>query len=514
MDRITGASLRRSAGGFLILALAAQGAAAGSAGLVLPPGSTHSQADYEAAAMAAGALAGAEPAAAPQDRMLVVPASEAASQGRSSADRAPAAPHAARPFTPSQAQADPMGDDPRLRETRTHVNWVRREDGPEGELGSISFDRTRQVWNMPGASAAAAPQGGTAAQLSANRGGVPGTAAGGAARTMRSVARGGAGAAPGVIAGRPGGYRTSSAPQGRTLSGGPIGRGDRTSTGGSGLAQGLPAGAKAIGGAVGSVLRTLLPETYTKLPGASRTGRKQLTGLEYLEMSMAGQVTSTQRVGVDTTQKYGWRRTYVVRTKDGKEYETYGSPLVFDLDGDKIKLSSKLVDYDVDGDGKSDTVHDIMPGDGLLVFDADGDGIPGESGFELFGDNTDLNADGKADGFKDGFSALYALALQAVREKVLDHKALRDRALDAKELAELEEAYGLRMKVGGLHAKAVSLKKAGVRKISLLKTGSRRIRNFDRQGNDVSRQSGASFTRTDGSTGSYEDIWFDLAKKD
>ena len=48
--------------------------------------------------------------------------------------------------------------------------------------------------------------------------------------------------------------------------------------------------------------------------------------------------------------------------------------------------------------------------DAVLVFDKDGDGISGKDGSECFGNNTDLDGDGKADGYKDGFEALKALA--------------------------------------------------------------------------------------------------------
>ena len=114
-----------------------------------------------------------------------------------------------------------------------------------------------------------------------------------------------------------------------------------------------------------------------------------------------------------------------------KDYAT-ASPLSFDLEGDGIKTSDELIQYDIDGDGDLDTINDSA--DAILVFDADGDGISGEDGSECFGNNTDLDGDGVADGYKDGFEALKALADQ---EGLVD--GVYDTTLDEEDLKVLEE---------------------------------------------------------------------------
>jgi hypothetical protein len=184
-----------------------------------------------------------------------------------------------------------------------------------------------------------------------------------------------------------------------------------------------------------------------------------------------------------------------------------GSPLTLDLNGDGVKTSTRSIQYDIDGDGALDGINDISNGDGMLVIDTDGDGVSGESGHELLGDNTDLDGDGNKDGFKDGFDALRALAERAKQSGIINN----DDVLDATELQTLGNAYGLKIKTGSLNTQAVSLNQAGVTSINLSTGEKTRIQNFDGQGNDTVKQNGALFTRTDGSQGTYEDIFFQCA---
>jgi hypothetical protein len=64
-------------------------------------------------------------------------------------------------------------------------------------------------------------------------------------------------------------------------------------------------------------------------------------------------------------------------------------PLVIDLDNDGIELtdvrSGKGVLFDITGDGKQEMVSWVQPDDGLLVYDANGNGSI-DNGKELFGD--------------------------------------------------------------------------------------------------------------------------------
>lgn len=182
-------------------------------------------------------------------------------------------------------------------------------------------------------------------------------------------------------------------------------------------------------------------------------------------------------------------------------------PLVFDLDGSGITAGDSHVDYDINGDGRVERVRDIAPGNGLLAFDADQDGVPGESGLELLGDISDIDGDGKSDFPGDGFTALDFLIRRSVREGVLAPKALADRKLDSGELKSLESAYGLSMKIGGFNRPAVPLRKAGVSAIYLSAAKTRHLKESDRRGSSLTYRPGATFTRTNGSTGAYSNLW-------
>ena len=182
-----------------------------------------------------------------------------------------------------------------------------------------------------------------------------------------------------------------------------------------------------------------------------------------------------------------------------KSYNT-ASPLSFDLEGDGVKTSDELIRYDIDGDGDLDTINDSA--DAILVFDADGDGISGEDGSECFGDNTDLDGDGKADGYKDGFEALKALAN---KEGLVNGKD--DNKLDENDLKILEEKYGLQIKTDGYNSEGSSLFEAGITEINLATTDETTLhKNYDGKSNDLMTQEGATFV-VNGEEREYADIW-------
>lgn len=179
------------------------------------------------------------------------------------------------------------------------------------------------------------------------------------------------------------------------------------------------------------------------------------------------------------------------------------SPLSFDLNGDGVKTSDRVITYDIDGDGVLDKINDSN--DGVLVFDKDGDGVSGSDGSECFGNNTDLDGDGVKDGFKNGFEALLALGK---KEGLIDEKD--DMTLSADDLAILEEKHGLKMKKG-YNAQAQSLSSFGITEINLSKSAVMISKNFDNANNDLMTQEGATFT-INGKTREYADIWH--AKKE
>ena len=118
-------------------------------------------------------------------------------------------------------------------------------------------------------------------------------------------------------------------------------------------------------------------------------------------------------------------------------------------------------------------VTDLADGTGLLVFDPKLEG-EGEHalGAEMFGSGTDLSAYGieatTDDGtFDNGFDAL-----RAVAEK-LNLVGGDKQHLDANDLAFLESAIGLKMRVGGLYGEDVGLADVAVTELagSVVTTG-------------------------------------------
>lgn len=180
--------------------------------------------------------------------------------------------------------------------------------------------------------------------------------------------------------------------------------------------------------------------------------------------------------------------------------QSYGtaSPLSFDLNGDGVKTSSEKVMFDIDGDGKLDLINNSA--DGVLVFDADGNGIAGENGHEVFGDNTDLDGDGKKDGFANGFDALRALGQ---KEGLLSDS---DNTLDSSDIAKLQEKYSLGIK-SGYNGEVKNLFEVGISEINFGESNeTQTIKNFDGNNNDLMTQDGATF-KMNGETRNYADIW-------
>ncbi|MDD5627940.1 MAG: hypothetical protein PHU21_02670 [Elusimicrobia bacterium] len=218
-------------------------------------------------------------------------------------------------------------------------------------------------------------------------------------------------------------------------------------------------------------------------------------------------VVKMKLIAQTVTADGGSYLTHEVTYKDGTKAYCQTDPLVFDLGGKGIQTSGAMSQFDIRGDNKLVSVRGVSSGAGILVFDADQNGISGESGLELFGDLADLDGDGRADGFPDGFQALKALMAKAVREGVLDAETLAAGRLDSEALAQLDRSYGLKMKVGGLNHPAVALRRAGIAAIALPNRSGARRQNFDGRGNDLLVQQDAVFTRLDGSQGTYADLW-------
>ena len=187
---------------------------------------------------------------------------------------------------------------------------------------------------------------------------------------------------------------------------------------------------------------------------------------------------------------------------DGEVCESAGcymtcTPLAFDVEHDGITTTKETINYDIDGDGRVDIVNDSA--DWVLAFDKDKDGIAGENGSELFGDNTDLDGDGVKDGYKDGFAALKALA---EKEGLIDNI---DRKLNEADLKLLSEKYGLTMKKG-YQGETKNFDELRITEINLSTVDfSVFHKNFDGRNNDLLTQSGATFV-VNGKTSEYADI--------
>lgn len=202
------------------------------------------------------------------------------------------------------------------------------------------------------------------------------------------------------------------------------------------------------------------------------------------------------------------KRMITTTFKDGRQtVVARACPLVFDLGGQGIQTSAARTLFDIAGTGRPALVNDLGPGIGLLVFDPGRRGKAGASGLSLFGDRTSLGG-AKPDGFIDGFGALKAFVRRAVAERVIDASVLATNKLYAGDLARLEKAYGLGMKIGGMNGRVVSLREAGVMALFLSDEPSGAIRDIDGRGNGLSRRAGAAFVRGDGSRGEYADLWF------
>ena len=185
----------------------------------------------------------------------------------------------------------------------------------------------------------------------------------------------------------------------------------------------------------------------------------------------------------------------------------FASPLVLDLDGRGRWTADGDTVFDIDGDGRPDRLRDLGPDGGILVFDANADGVPGQSGKELLGTSSDIDGDGSADGRADGFEALAALAHEAFHRGWITEASLRAGHLGTVELKALEAGFGLRVRVGGLRGRDLSLKDAGVAALRLSAEPSRRRPVADGAGSELSRRDGAAFLRDDGTPAVYADVW-------
>ncbi len=178
--------------------------------------------------------------------------------------------------------------------------------------------------------------------------------------------------------------------------------------------------------------------------------------------------------------------------------ESHQSPLVLDLDGDGIVETHKensTVYFDHDNNGLAESTGWVGADDGFLVRDLNDNGQI-DNGTELFGNNSVLSSGATA---ANGFEAL--ADLDSNQDGVFNSS---DSAWN--EVKVWKDANGNgRVDEGEL----LTLEQAGVSGI-----------NLEYQASDLSDENGnahkqtGSFIKTDGTTGSVHDVWFDADKSD
>ncbi|WP_114787070.1 calcium-binding protein [Vibrio tetraodonis] len=173
------------------------------------------------------------------------------------------------------------------------------------------------------------------------------------------------------------------------------------------------------------------------------------------------------------------------------------SPLVLDLDSNGITTTSleNGVYFDHDGDGKRERSAFVGPDDGLLVFDADGDGSI-TSGKELFGNNTKLRDGTFAN---NGFTALS------------QYDENDDGLIDSQDgiFSQLNVFRDLNQDGISQSEELCSLEHYGVTSLKLTYNDSQYV---DDNGNEHRQQS--SYTTSDGSINDLNDVWFQMEKSD
>jgi len=173
-----------------------------------------------------------------------------------------------------------------------------------------------------------------------------------------------------------------------------------------------------------------------------------------------------------------------------------GSPLILDLDGDGVETTAlrngtalSNVHFDLDGDGFAERSGWVGKDDALLVRDLDGNGsIDGLS--EVFG---------ASDPSSNGFITLKALDSNG------DNKITAADAGFASLRLWIDADQDGRTDAGEL----VTLASRGVTGINLNATALTGVTNAE---NSVSHR--ATFTKSDGSTGTIEDVWFRMDQMD
>lgn len=152
------------------------------------------------------------------------------------------------------------------------------------------------------------------------------------------------------------------------------------------------------------------------------------------QQSGGPQSFSVQSQSIQVSMNLSFESTRIeMRSKEAPPAD----PVVLDLDGDGVELTSAAegVDFDLDADGQTEKMATVKGGDGFLVLDRNGNGKI-DSGKELFGDQHgaangfeelarfDSNQDGRIDRDDAVFNQLRVLVSQAAAQSVTKMKML------------------------------------------------------------------------------------------
>ena len=177
---------------------------------------------------------------------------------------------------------------------------------------------------------------------------------------------------------------------------------------------------------------------------------------------------------------------------DAGAYTYPVDPLIFDLNGDGVKTVALAdgVHFDFDKNGFAEKIGWVSVEDGLLVRDLDKNGKI-DSGRELMGDLTELSDEMTA---SNGFEALSYFDANA--DGVIDAK---DDIYNELQIWQDKNQNGV-VDAGEI----MSLSEAGIASINLTYEN---IDVTDESGNGHSQR--GTYTKTDGTTSTVEDVWFE-----
>lgn len=110
---------------------------------------------------------------------------------------------------------------------------------------------------------------------------------------------------------------------------------------------------------------------------------------ENMTFETVGKVMTADGKSIDFNMQIEMSRSFC-RETENLSVETqviYTDPLIINLDSNPVSVSDQKWKFDIDGDGKQDTISLLSKGSGFLAFDKNNDGIIND-GTELFGAKT------------------------------------------------------------------------------------------------------------------------------